>query len=363
MTHIKPMPKYVVTRDLPNRQHSYRYNPPQKYIDAGLVTRQELGRDRWAARAKAEELNARITEYLKQHGGRVGADCTLEAVSDHYMRSDDYTSLTSNSRKQYATDIRNILSAVPKGKMSKITAPLANRAYSSWLEDGVRIANRRAAVASVLFNYAIAHGWTQFNPFAHVKRKTLPPRKVLWTHDNVLVFLEKCYSEFETRNVGLIAQMAYSWAQRIGDMRKLQWSSLDLTLNTLNLTQSKRKASVHLPVDVHLSATLKQQHLDFGFQEYVAPNPTPKRGRYVPYSDSNLSHIAREIIDAAGLPKELCLMDLRRTAVTEMIEAGVDQFSIMAVSGHANPASVMPYKVNTLKTASKALQLRSKDRS
>ena len=51
-------------------------------------------------------------------------------------------------------------------------------------------------------------------------------------------------------------------------------------------------------------------------------------------------------------------MDLRRTAITQMVEAGSDQFEIMQVSGHANPSSVTPYLVNTFTGASNALAKR-----
>jgi integrase len=60
----------------------------------------------------------------------------------------------------------------------------------------------------------------------------------------------------------------------------------------------------------------------------------------------------------AGLPSELTGMDLRRTAITQMVEAGSDQFEIMQVSGHANPSSVTPYLVNTFTGASNALAKR-----
>jgi len=52
------------------------------------------------------------------------------------------------------------------------------------------------------------------------------------------------------------------------------------------------------------------------------------------------------------------LSDLRRTGVTEMVEAGVGMAQIMQVSGHASPNSVKPYLKNTLKGATFACDLR-----
>ena len=65
-------------------------------------------------------------------------------------------------------------------------------------------------------------------------------------------------------------------------------------------------------------------------------------------------------MDAAGLPPELRLSDLRRTGTTEMVEAGVGIGQIMSVTGHANPQSVKPYMKNTYKSAELALTARKK---
>ena len=34
--------------------------------------------------------------------------------------------------------------------------------------------------------------------------------------------LDAAYGDFSTRNIGLIAHMAYEWCQRVGDMRLLR---------------------------------------------------------------------------------------------------------------------------------------------
>ena len=61
---------------------------------------------------------------------------------------------------------------------------------------------------------------------------------------------------------------------------------------------------------------------------------------------------------AAKIPKELWLMDLRRTGTTQMNDAGVSMGQIMAVTGHANPQSVKPYINHTFTSANSALSIR-----
>jgi integrase len=196
------------------------------------------------------------------------------------------------------------------------------------------------------------------NPFTLVRKITPAPRKVTWTEDQVREFLNVAYGDFVYRNVGLIVQMAYEWCQRVGDMRVLEWSSIDFDNRRLDLVQSKRGASVHLPISDGLLEMLEEQRNDFDFQQYVAPMPTPVDGEYKPFSMERLSKIGRKIMRQAELPEELRLMDLRRTGTTEMVEAGVPLPQIMSVTGHANPQSVKPYIKNTYLSANSALTAR-----
>jgi integrase len=176
----------------------------------------------------------------------------------------------------------------------------------------------------------------------------------------VSIFLDTAYSDFRWRSIGLIVHMAYDWGQRVGDVRLLTWDSLDLNHCRIDMTQNKRNAEVHLPISQGLCSMLRQQKEDFGFQEYVVPRVKPRAGAYTPYDKEEISLHINKILDEANLPKELTAMDLRRTAVTEMMEGGVDLAGIMQVTGHQNTSSVKPYMVNTFSGASKALAARDK---
>ena len=108
---------------------------------------------------------------------------------------------------------------------------------------------------------------------------------------------------------------------------------------------------------------LQQQNGLFDWQPYVAPNVNAKTANgYAPYGLEVVSRVAKKIIIEAGLNPELRLADLRRTATTEMVEAGVGIAQIMQVTGHQSPQSVTPYMKNTLTGASNALTLRSAHR-
>ena len=78
----------------------------------------------------------------------------------------------------------------------------------------------------------------------------------------------------------------------------------------------------------------------------VCPTITGKR-----WHRRNFTKAVRRIARAAGLPDDLQIRDLRRTAATEGASAGATPAEMMAVGGWANPASIRPYLVQTLEQA------------
>ena len=243
-------------------------------------------------------------------------------------------------------------------KVDKVTVADCKTAYQQWLVRGIRTANMAATISSLLFNLAEEFELVSRNPMRSVKKMQTKPRKVMWTADQVRLFCDTAYAEYKWRSIGLIVQMAYTFAQRIGDMRSLKWDSINFEERRLDLEQSKKRAEVHLPININMYRMLEQQYKDFGFQEYVAPHPYPRNGGYIIYADVDIGRMVNRVKEEAGLPKELTAMDMRRTAITEMVEAGVDTTQIMAVSGHNSPQSMRPYIRHTYKSAASALERR-----
>ena len=290
---------------------------------------------------------------------------TLNDLVDYYRTTPQFLSLRMRTQKDYDYCIKRIVEAFfsPKVTMGstilgKIGVSECKIAYQSWLNAGVRQANMTSTVASILFNLAVELELMPNNPMRFVKKMQTKPRKVMWTGDQVSSFLDTAYSEYKWRSIGLIVHMAYAFAQRIGDMRTLEWSNINFEERRLDLEQSKKRAEVHLPITENIYKMLKQQHKDFGFQKYVAPHPLPRNGGYVIYTDVEISRVVNRIKEDANIPKELTAMDMRRTAITEMVEAGVDTTQIMAVSGHSSPNSMRPYIRHTYKSAASALERR-----
>ena len=276
-----------------------------------------------------------------------------------YYRSNDFDMLRDTTKNDYKYFLGVVSASVGNEKFTGFTSRKAKWAYEEWVRRGVSFANHVATRASRVFNYAVEMEYAMQNPFTSIKRKPEIKRKVVWKHEDVLKFLDVAYSDFTTRNIGLIIQMTYEWCQRIGDMRTLEWEDIDFDDKVLTLEQSKRRAEVFLPISDDLMSMLHEQHKDFGFQRYVAPHVTPTRGVFYPYAMQRFSKNGRAVMRKAGLSERLRLMDLRRTGVVQMVDKGVPLTNIMAVTGHANVASVKPYLKNTYTSANEALTRRN----
>lgn len=293
---------------------------------------------------------------------------TLGFVLQLYINSPKFARLKPRSQKDYERCCYTILetkvghATLKNVHIEKITAGMLTQAYEKWLMNiGERQALYCKQVLSVAWRYAMTRDLVMHNPVAAIQTVTPKPRRVKWTREQVKIFLGTAYSKWEWRSMGLIVHMAYDWGQRVGDMRVLTWDCLDLDQCRIDLTQSKRNADVHLPISKNLCNMLRNHKEEFGFQKYVAPKINIDRGLIRAYTETEIAPVINDIQVEANLPTKLNAQDLRRTAVTEMMEAGVDAVGLMQVTGHQNITSLKPYMVNTFSGASKALAARGND--
>ena len=355
------LPRYVQKRVSPSGVISFRFNPPQSLVNAGVVEREELSGDIKVARRIAREYNKDIDAYRDKQAQVVELKPSSKVTDliNFYYLSNDFSMLRDSTKVDYRYFLTVVHQTIGCRKYKDVTPKIAKRAYEDWVKRGISFANHAATCASRVYNYAIQMEHAEQNPFAKIKRKATQQRKNVWEHRDVVKFLDVAYSDFEYRNIGLIVQMAYEWCQRLGDMRMLRWENVDLKKQQLRLEQSKRRAEVFLPISDNLNAMLLEQKADFGFQEWVVPHPQPRDGRFKPYAMERLSKVGRRIMRLAKLNEELRLMDLRRTGVTQMVDRGVPLPQIMAVTGHTHVASVKPYMKHTYESANNALTQRN----
>ena len=284
---------------------------------------------------------------------------TVSQLVYAYLNSNKFRKLGRASEIDYSDCLSIIEKDLGHLSLKRLTVPVLQYHYDKWLNRGIPRANKIISIMSVLINWGIKNNLKIENLIKHIDKKPNPPRTVMWEPEQVNLFLNTAYSEWRWHSVGLVVHMAYEWGQRVGDMRLLTWDSIDLNKKRMDLTQSKRGADVHLPIYDGLHGILVEQKKRFDFQPYVAPRRDASDGVYKPYEKKDMYRYVNKVIKAAGLPKKLTAMDMRRTAITEMSNAGADITQIKQVSGHTSINSLTPYIKHTYTGASEALAQRN----
>lgn len=345
---------------------SYRYNPPADAVEAGVVKRESLGTSLVDAVNKANEYNNTLDNWRKEHRylKNLTTKSTVLDLIKSYINSIDYAKLSVKSKEDYRyylarwRDDKATHTTLYASRLQDLTTPAMQRIYDLHAAHSVSLASHVLAVYRLLFSYAIRNGFCTFNPFTAVKKQSSKPRRVTWENDQVKQFLTSAFESFDTRSLGLLVYTAYCSAQRLGDCRLMTWSNYDLETGVLSLTQSKRRAKVSIPLPQDLRQMLRQQHKELSWQQYMFPTTRTVGGVLQPYSLQGLAKAGRSLMCKVGLSDELQLLDMRRSAITEMVSAGVPLTNIMAVSGHSSPQSLVPYVKHTLKSATVAQQMR-----
>ena len=360
----KRIPKHTRKERNSDGEFVWVYQPPKKAVECGIVMPITCEAERYASYQMIQEQNKKLEEWQRfVISQKIPTDkSTLYALFRFYQTTHSFNKLREQTKRDYRNLIHSGLMTKIKGgrtlqniKLGRLCRSDIKSAYEKWLERGVRTANITHSVLRKILNVALEYDIIVSNPCLGIEKQKELARKIVWTQKEVQLFLETAYSKWTWRNIGLITHMAYDWGQRVGDMRELKWSCINFDDEVLTLEQSKRRSEVFLPISDGMLRMLKTQRDDFGFQQYVAPNVSAYKGVYRPYDKTQISTKANEIKEKCGLPQDLKIMDMRRTKITEMVDAGVDITQIMSVSGHQNIQSVTPYVKHTLKSAKSAL--------
>jgi integrase len=353
--------KYTRTVKKKDGSTTIKFVPPEEVRKAGVV-KSKTFRDGRAARYEVPRLIETIEAYRKGElkVGKVGPTSKIKHIINYYLNSKQFTSLAPSSQEKYQAELEKVAqSDIGCLPLDKLTARICNDIYETWVDDhSVAKANERARLFSVVINYAKSLDLISDNPMGKVKKVKHEPFTPVWTQAQVELFLDTAFTRFEWRNVGLLVMMCYEWAQRPTDICHLQWDNLDLDGAKVKIKQSKRGAVVEMPIEGPLLSLLKEQEEIYGFQKWVIPNYRMSDHTYVPLNPMTFGPKLREVKVVCGIPEDLKIGYLRKTAINEFIEAGVDSIGIIQVTGHKNISSLNPYMKHTYKGARTAQSAR-----
>jgi excisionase family DNA binding protein len=182
--------------------------------------------------------------------------------------------------------------------------------------------NREIAFLKTMFNKAVEWGRLESSPAARVKkfRENNAPERVLSFEE------EKRLLEASPEHLKPVILTALHTGMRRGEILALQWTRVDLKKKTILITKTKGGKDRTIPINDQLYAELVRLKQRNGNSDRVFLGPA---GR--PLSEIKTAFSAAK---KRAKVKGLRFHDLRHTAATRLVEAGVDLITVRDILGH-----------------------------
>jgi integrase len=200
--------------------------------------------------------------------------------------------------------------------------------------------NRELATLSHLFNRAVEWKWLDRLP-ARPKKFAETGGRIIALDDQQCADLMRAAIASADPDLYLFVSVALNTGMRHGEIIAMRWVDLDLDRRRLFVPKAKAGQRVQ-PITAELADLLRREREMRDDREgWVFPSP---------HSDSQTghrTHIKRPFANAAraaGLDPDLVTPHvLRHTAITKLVQAGIDLPTIQRISGHKTMAMVLRY--------------------
>jgi integrase len=351
--------RHFIVRTFDTGKTVYYWLPPAYARRIGFH-HTTLGTDFKRALKLCAKYNAQIERYLPENR-KIRVLATAKPGSTAWLarsfeKSAKFARYSWRVQKDYARLFRRLEIFVCDGgvlfgdvKAADVTKHLAHAIYEYHsTQSGFGTANKMATAWQAVFKFGTLKmpEITQ-NPFSQLGREAPPPRRQRWTDDQLSSFI-KTAKRLGQPSIALCALMCMELVQRPGDILSLTWNSYHVDDGYVFIKQSKRGVEVRVPPTETLRRALrtaksqaKTGSINISHQ-YICPTKTGKR-----WHRRNFAKAVRLVARTAGIPDDLQVRDLRRTAATEGASAGATPWEMMAAGGWQNQASIQPYLVWT----------------
>lgn len=319
-----------------------------RYRLRGKQVREPGGLDGKGARTKTEAL-----ERLRQRIGEISSERYIGPSAERVTVSDlldSYeASLTAKEAKGAAQAASHLLPIRARfGELRAIDVTTdAIREYAAGMRGRTNRSGRLYGAATI--NRGLQAFRAAFNLARKEDRLARVPYFPLLKENNVRKgFFEP--ADFEAVAESLpepengVARFGYLTGWRLGEILPLRWEDVDLGSGFVFLRDSKNGEPRTVPFDRELRDLMERR---WEARAYTRADGTAAVSAFVFHLDGcrlwRLRHWARACKDE-GMPGRL-FHDLRRTAVRDMIRAGVPQAVAMARTGHKTDAVFRRYNI------------------
>jgi integrase len=289
----------------------------------------------------------------------------VSKIVDDYLLSPRYTGVSQKTKARYLSIVRTFDSLILGNNKNIYHMRAVNVDFSTvdYLHKVLAFEYSNAtiknmfAVFSNVWELAIRNGHVHYNPFARPRISVKNERDFTFTRDEIKSCIDKS-RELGYYTLALYIILAYETAQRPWqDLRNLKWDNIkqqDDGTKYLDFIITKTKVHLMLPLSSRALEALDKVKKS---SEYIFAEESGKL-----YTASAISFQFKKIKELLGLNPELQFRDIRRTAVTELVEAGATEEEIRSMTGWTSNAIIKRYARLRLVTAKNAISKREKAR-
>lgn len=224
-------------------------------------------------------------------------------------------------------------------KLSEITIQDIDIYKQQRLTEGIKPGTLKRELNVIRNMFYQAKRWRKFYDDNPVSLSGMPEvydlKERILTFDEEQRLLNSSPSHFKN-----IVIAALNTGMRKGELISLKWSNVDLENNVITLesinTKSKKKRLI--PINSVLRKLLLELKLKSPNNEYVFLSADGKRYK----KHDSLNGIWKRTTKKAGI-EGLRFHDLRHTAATRMVEAGVNIVAVNKILGHSDLKMTMRY--------------------
>lgn len=226
-----------------------------------------------------------------------------------------------------------------KQRLDEITTPQVAKWLGELRQGGLAAATVEKIRITFNRSFELALKWqmpgVKFNPVRGIPRPRINnARDRFLTSEQATRLLEACAASLNPQLKNIVGLLLLTGARK-RELLDAKWCHVDIGRKSWFIPETKTGKSRYVPLSkpaLDLIASLPR----FEGCEWLLPNPKTKQ----PYTD--LKHPWETARAAAGLDG-LHIHDLRHSAASFMINAGIDLFAVGRVLGHADHQSTMRY--------------------
>jgi integrase len=198
--------------------------------------------------------------------------------------------------------------------------------------------NRELAALSHLFSKAVEWKWIDAKP-AQVKRLKIDSARIAYLTTEQIDRLLEFSRQDINRVIYPFIIIGLETSMRKMEILSIQVEHIDLERRVIFIPKAKAGAREQ-PITEYLTKFLSE-HLKLvqPGQVWLFPSETSASGHVV-----SIEKAFRRVVEEAGLdPKEVLRHTLRHTAITHLVQAGVDLPTVQRISGHKTMQMVVRY--------------------